>query len=241
MQKLLIADSSEEFSLVLAGSLRTAFQVECCTTGDQALTLLRSLKPDILLLDLMMPELDGLEILRSVKEEQLCRCVIVTSAFASDYLLESIRELPVDYFYRKPCSVASITDRIADLAARIGPGRTNPDPHCAVSSTLLALNIPTHKKGFRYARCGILMLAGDPDLQVTKEVYPAIAKEFSTSTTAVEKSIRGAIDSAWETHDPAVWRRYFHPAANGRIPRPTNTQFLSRLADVVASYTQKQA
>ena len=241
MQKLLIADSSEEFSLVLAGSLRTSFQVECCTSGDQALVLLRSLKPDILLLDLMLPELDGLEILRIVKEEQLCRCVIVTSAFASDYLLEAIRELPVDYFYRKPCSMAAIAERIADLSVRIGPGHTRPDPHCAVSSTLLALNIPTHKKGFRYARSGILMLARDPDLQVTKEVYPSIAKEFGTSATAVEKSIRSAIDSAWEPHNPAVWRQYFHPAASGQIPRPTNTQFLSRLADVVASYTVQQA
>ena len=241
MQKLLIADSSEEFSLVLAGSLRTSFQVECCTAGDQALALLRSLKPDILLLDLMLPELDGLDILRVVKEEQLCRCVIVTSAFASDYLLEAIRELPVDYFYRKPCSLSSITDRIQDLAGRIGPGSAQPDPHCAVSSTLLALNIPTHKKGFRYARCGILMLASDPDLQVTKEVYPAIAKEFGTSSTAVEKAIRSAIDSAWESHNPSVWCQYFHPAVSGGIPRPTNTQFLSRLADVIAGYARKQA
>ncbi len=241
MQKLLIADSSEEFSLVLAGSLRTSFQVEYCTTGDQALVLLRSLKPDILLLDLMMPELDGLDILRIVKDEQLCRCTIVTSAFASDYLLEAIRELPVDYFYRKPCSISSIADRITDLAARIGPGPTQPDPHCAISSTLLALNIPTHKKGFRYARCGVLMLAEDPDLQVTKEVYPAIAKDFGTTTTAVEKAIRSAIDSAWENHNPSVWRQYFLPAANGRIPRPTNTQFLSRLADVLASFVRRQA
>ncbi len=241
MQKLLIADSSEEFLMVLAGSLRTSFQVECCTSGNQALNLLRSMKPDILLLDLMMPELDGLDILRVVKEEQLCRCVIVTSAFASDYLLEAIRELPVDYFYRKPCSVSSITDRIMDLASRIGPGQFQLDPHCAVSSTLLALNIPTHKKGFRYARSCILMLAENADQQITKEVYPSVAKEFSTSTTAVEKAIRSAIDSAWERHNPVIWAQYFSPAINGQIPRPTNTQFLSRIADVVASYALKQA
>ena len=241
MQKLLIADSSEEFSLVLVGSLRASFQVEYCTDGTRALDLLRTLRPDLLLLDLMMPGLDGLDILRMVKQEHLCRCVIVTSAFASDYLLEAIRELPVDYFYRKPCCVSSIVDRISDLAARLGPGHTQPDPHCAVSSTLLALNIPTHKKGFRYARCGILLLARDPDQQITKEVYPAIAKEFGTSTTAVEKAIRSAIDSAWESHNPSVWRQYFHPAASGQIPRPTNTQFLSRLADVIAGYTRKQA
>ena len=241
MQKLLIADSSEEFSLVLVGSLRTSFQVESCTDGNQALDLLRTLRPDLLLLDLMMPGLDGLDILRIVKEESLCRCVIVTSAFASDYLLEAIRELPVDYFYRKPCSVASIVDRISDLSARLGPGCAQPDPHCAVSSTLLALNIPTHKKGFRYARCGILVLAKDPDQQITKEVYPAIAREFGTSTTAVEKAIRSAIDSAWESHNPVVWRQYFQPSATGQIPRPTNTQFLTRLADVMSGCVRRQA
>ena len=240
MQKLLIADSSEEFALVLAGSMRASFQAECCTSGDQVPDLLRSLRPDLLLLDLMMPGLDGLDILRIVRDEQLCRCVIVTSAFASDYVLQALQELPVDYFFRKPCSLSSITDRILDLAARIGPGQAAPDPHCAISSILLALSIPTHKKGFRYARSCILLLAENPDRQITKEVYPEVAREFATSTTAVEKAIRSAIDSAWECHNPAVWRQYFLPAAGGQIPRPTNTQFLSRIADVITSYAVKQ-
>ena len=240
MQKLLIADSSEEFMLVLAGSLRASFQVECCSGGERVPDLLRSLRPDLLLLDLMMPGLDGLDILRIVRDEQLCRCVVVTSAFASDYLLQAIGEMPVDYFFRKPCSPGSITERLLDLSARIGPGCGTPDTHCAISSILLALNIPTHKKGFRYARSCILLLAENPDCQITKEIYPEVAREFSTSTTAVEKAIRSAIDSAWECHDPAAWQQYFPPVGSGRIPRPTNTQFLSRIADVISSYALRQ-
>ena len=241
MLKLLIADCSENFQAILAGAVQTAFYVECCSTGGQLRSLLHSFKPDILVLDLMLPELDGLELLQEIREEALCRSCIVTSAFVSSYLLEALQELPVDYFYRKPCSPTAVAHRIEDLAERLSPSPTMPDPQGAISGTLLALGMPVHKKGFRYARRGILMLAQDPDSQITKEVYPTIAKEYRSTPFAVEKALRSAIDYAWEDHDPDIWGRYFPPVLDGQIPRPTNTKFLSRLADVMAGYLQKQA
>lgn len=235
MQKVFIADHCEDFSLVLAGTLRAKYRVETCPDGAKSLTLIRSSRPDVLIMDLMLPNTSGMDILKAVKEERLCSAVIITGRFFSDYMLECLRRYPVDYVTMKPCAIQSITDRVEELCAGMHPNQAQqPDPHCAVSSMLLALNIPTHKKGFRYCRHGILMLAEDPGQQVTKEVYPVIAKQFGTSKTAVEKAIRSAIDSAWESRNDDLWRQYFTPAPNGQIPKPTNTQFLSRLADAVA-------
>lgn len=235
MQKVFIADHSEDFSMVLTGALQSKYQVEVCGDGAQVLERLRAFGPDVLILDLMLPGIPGLDLLRTVRQEQLCPAVIITSRFISDHVLECLQRLRVDYVLRKPCSIQSILDQVEELCSELIPNRAHqPDPHCVVSTILLALNVSTHKKGFRYCRQGILMLAEDPGAQVTKEIYPAIAKQFGTSNTAVEKAIRSAIDSAWENRANDLWRQYFTPASNGQIVKPTNTQFLSRIADTVA-------
>ena len=86
-----------------------------------------------------------------------------------------------------------------------------------------------------------ILLLQDPTLQVTKEVYPAIAKEYGTSNLAVEKAIRAVIEVAWENRNDSLWRQYFPLAPTGQIPRPTAGQFLTRLADAVGSVVRKQA
>lgn len=235
MYKVFIADFSEDFSLVLAGALRANYAVETCSDGAAALSRIRSARPDVLILDLMLPGTPGLDILRAVRTERLCSAVIVTGLYFSDYVMEALRRYQVDYVTLKPCSIQSLLDRVEDLCTGMDEKTVHaPDPHCAISSMLIALNVPTHIKGFRYSRQAILMLSENPDQQVTKEVYPAIAKQFSTSNTAVEKAIRSAIDTAWESRNDRLWRQYFNPAPNGQIPKPTNTQFLTRLADALA-------
>ncbi len=234
MQKVFIADHNEDFSLILAGALRSRFLVETCPDGARALERLRAEHPDVLILDLMIPGVSGMELLKYVRTEQLCSIVIVASQFFSTYLLDALQRYQVDYAARKPCSIQSIVDRLDDmLSDDSAPVPTTPDPQDAVTSMLLALNMPTHRKGFRYCRLGILMCAQDPTLQVTKAVYPTIGKQFSTSKLAVEKAIRSVIETAWENRSDSIWRQYFPPAPNGQIPKPTNTQFLFRLADTL--------
>lgn len=235
MQKVFIADQSEDFSALLAGTLQAKYQVAVCGDGNVLLPRLRQFQPDVLILDLMMAGITSFELLRQVKQESLCSAVIITSRFISDHVLECLERVGVDYVLRKPCTIRAILDQVDELcSARSVDVAQQPDPHCVVSSMLLALNVSTHKKGFRYCRQGILMLAEDPSAQITKGIYPAIAKQCGTSSTAVEKAIRSAIDSAWENRSNDLWRQYFTPAPNGQVPKPTNTQFLTRLADVVA-------
>ena len=234
MQKILIADENEDFSLILAGALRSRFWVECCRDGARALERIRTEHPDVLSLDLMIPGMSGMDLLRAVRTEGLCNVVMVTSRFFSDYVMDALQRYQVDYVARKPCTIQSIVDRLEDMLAETGAAvPTVPDSENLLTSMLLALNMPTHRKGFRYCRMGILMCAKDPGLQVTKEVYPAIAKEFGSTSLAVEKAIRSAVEAAWNNRNDSLWRQYFPPAPNGMIPKPTNTQFLFRLADAL--------
>ena len=242
MQKVLIADHNEDFALILAGALRGRFLVETCPEGARALERLRRERPDVLILDLMIPGMQGLELLKTVRTEGLCGVVIVASAFYSNYVMDAIQRYQVDYAVRKPCSVQFVIDLLDDMLAvpeLIVTG--SPDPESVVASMLLALNMPSHRKGFRYLRMGILMCAQDPTLQVTKRVYPEIAKEFGTSKQAVEKAIRAVIDVAWKNRNDNMWRQYFPAAADGKIPKPTNTQFLFRLAEAMELGRQTMA
>lgn len=234
MQKVFIADQSEDFSLILAGALRARFQVETCSDGARALERLRREHPDVLILDLMIPGMPGMDLLKTVRTEGLCPVVMVTSRFFSPYVMDALQRYQVDYAVRKPCPVESLIERLEDMlevSETVTP--TVPDSDSVLTSMLLSLGIPSHRKGFRYCRMGILMCAKDPTLQVTKEVYPTIAKEYGTSNLAVEKAIRAVIDAAWNKRNDSLWRQYFPPAPNGQIPRPTNTQFLFRLADAM--------
>ena len=241
MQKVFIADHNEDFSLILAGALRARFLVEICPDGAQALERLRASHPDLLILDLMIPGISGMDLLKYVRTEQLCSAVVVTSQFFSPYLLDALQRYQVDYAARKPCTVQSIVDLLEDILSLPAPVPAPPDPGNAVTSMLLALNIPSHRKGFRYCRMGILMCAEDPSVQMTKSVYPFIAKECSTSKLAVEKAIRAIIEAAWRNRNDSIWRQYFPPAPNGQIPKPTNTQFLFRLADALETGRDRMA
>lgn len=235
MHRIIIADNSADFSQGLGGALRSRFLVEVCTDGPSTLELLRQRSADVLVLDLMIPGLDGMKLLEFVHQEQLASAVIVTSLFLSDYIAAALSRCGVDYAAIKPCSVSSLAERVEELCAGLDTEPEQPDPHCAVTSILLALGLRTNKKGFRYIRDSVLMLAREPGLQVTKNVYPDVGKAAGGNAQSVEKAIRTAIAAAWEQRDNDIWRRYFAPGPDGQVPRPTNSEFLTRLADIVAA------
>ena len=115
--KLLIADGNEEFRRALAAELQGAYHVRCCGDGKEALSLLRSFVPDVLVLDLMLPELDGISLLQSAASAGLCPMVLVTSRFYNDYILGALGELSVGYMMRKPCDIPATAARHGRPAA----------------------------------------------------------------------------------------------------------------------------
>lgn len=175
--KLLIADGNEEFRRALAAELQGAYHVRCCGDGKEALSLLRSFVPDVLVLDLMLPELDGISLLQSAASAGLCPMVLVTSRFYNDYILGALGELSVGYMMRKPCDIPATAARIGDLSRHIrAPLVTPPDPQTQVTNLLLSLNIPSKLRGYAYLREAIPRMMKDPDQPITKVLYPAVAR-----------------------------------------------------------------
>ena len=232
--KLLIADGNEEFRQALAEELQGAYYVRCCGDGKEALSLLRSFGPEILVLDLMLPGLDGISLLQSAAASGLRPMVLVTSRFYNDYVHEAMEELGVGYLIRKPCDIPATASRIADLSRHIRPPQVSlPDPRTHVSNLLLSLGIPTKLRGYAYLREAILLMAKDPDQPITKELYPSVGSLCGCKGTHVERSIRSAIETAWKQQDSRIWQLYFRTGPDGVIPRPSNAAFISRLADAL--------
>lgn len=238
MHRVILADQSGDFSTLLSGALQSRFQVEVCDSGLQLLERLRRGRADVLILDLMMSGTDSLHLLEIVRREDLASAVIVTSLFYSDYLARCLPRYGVDYAVRKPCSISGLVQRVEELCEDLT--LPEPDTHCAVTAILLSMGFQTSKKGFRYIRESILLLSRDPALQITKTVYPQVAKACGVNPCGVEKAIRAAIASAWASRDDALWRLYFPAAPGGQVCRPTNSAFLTRIADALAADSRQR-
>lgn len=232
MLKLLIADGTEEFRLALADALRGSYLVRLCQEGQETLAALRAYKPDVMVLDLMLPGLDGISLLHQAAEAGIRPIVLATTRFANDYVLEAAEKLGVGYVMIKPCDVKATVARLSDLSQRISPPAvTQPDTRTAASNLLLTLGVPTKLRGYNYLREALLQDIRDPSQSVTKELYPAVGAVCGANKDQVERSIRSAISTAWNRRDDQVWRLYFQPGPDGSVPRPTNAAFISRLAE----------
>ena len=229
--KLLIADDCDEFRQALADTLPNRYILRTCRSGDQALELLRSFRPDILVLDLMLSGIDGLTLLQTAADEGIHSKVLVNAYQISPYVQRILDRLQVDYTMRKPCSLQAIAARVADLAADAQPlPPSSFDPEDLISTVLLHLGLGAHLDGFRYLLSAVPLYSHDTNQAITKELYVAVAELHGKESRQVERSIRSAIDRAWQQRTDKIWAQYFTPDPHGIVPRPSNGRFISRLA-----------
>ena len=242
MQRILIADESEEFQLALTELLEGRYEVVCCADGNRALEQMRSERMDLVVLDLTIPGLDGMGLLKAIRSEGLSGTVIVTGRLFSDYAMEALSRFQVDYAMQKPCSMTSLMERIDELCGNgAGEEMCTFHPVDAVEGILLSLNMSRRRLGYQYCCDLILMMGRQTDIQITKTAYPEVAKRHNTSEKSVEKTVRAAIHAAWEGRNDSVWSRYFPVAPNGQIPRPTNTEFIISIAAEIAARAKQAA
>ena len=237
--KLLIADGSEDFRMALADALRGTYQVRHCADGDQARMLLGSFRPDVLVLDMMLVGMDGISLLHWAIGAGHCPTVLATTRFVSDYILESAERFGISYIMVKPCDIRAVAARIGDLSTRIHPPRQpQADARTQVTGLLLTLGVPVKLRGYAYLREAILVMARNTGQSITKELYPAVAEICGCASVHVERSIRSAISAAWEVRDETVWKLYFPPDGDEKIPRPTNGAFILRMASCLEPENQ---
>lgn len=236
MLKLLIADGTEEFRLALAEQVAGRYVIKTCQQGKTALELLVSFRPDVMVLDLMLPGLDGISLLQQAAEKGIHPMVLATTRFINDYVLDSVTKLGVGYLMVKPCDVKATATRLEDLREHMnGPAIARPEPKTVVSNLLLSLGVPAKLRGFAYLREAILESVRRPGQLMTKEIYPTVGAICDASRDQVERSIRSAIAAAWNHRDEKVWRQYFAAGPNGSMKRPSNGVFIVSIAERMAN------
>ncbi len=236
MLKLLIADSTEEFRLALAGQLAGSYIIRCTQQGKETLEQICTFRPDVVVLDLMLPELEGISILQRTAEQGLQPIVLATSRFINDYVQEAVTRMGVGYLMIKPCDVQATIDRLADLTGHIDPMRlARPDISTVISNVLLSLGIPSKMRGYSFLRESIVLAIRKPGLLITKEIYPTVGRASDANKEQVERTIRNAITAGFKHGDQQIWRQYFQPGPNGKMKRPSNGTFIYAMAERFAA------
>lgn len=235
IQNLLIADSSEEFALSLSTALQPSFKVYCCKNGKEALEHLQLNVPDVIVLDLMLPEIDGISLLHTIRQWNVHPAILATTRIVSDYVVDNVQKLGIGYLMVKPCDIPSTAERVMDLCRR-EPVSQPSNPRVRVVAILSALGFSSKLKGFSYLQEAIFLMSNHPGMSITKELYPSTGAVFDTNGSLVERSIRTAIQKAWENRDNSAWQRYFLADPDGSVPHPTNAQFISRIAETLRNH-----
>ena len=237
-----IADSAEDFCTGLTAVLQRAGGFHVVGTafdGEQALRLIQERRPDMVVLDLMLPKKDGLAILKALADSDHHPVILATSAFVSTYVSAAAANLGVRYLMQKPCDLTALTEQLE--AIRVGetlrfPSQRRMDKtsiESLVTGIIHEIGVPAHIKGYQYLREAIIIAVNDMDVinAITKVLYPQVAKTFQTTPSRVERAIRHAIEVAWDRGDLDTLQRFFGYTVSNTKGKPTNSEFIALIAD----------
>ena len=257
---VLIADANEDFRLLMADVIGDEGDMEVVGSagnGTEALELVGRLRPDVLVLDLVLTKLDGLEVLRRLPDTGSGTGAIVVSGFINEKVISQCSELGAYYFMPKPCDVPALLTRIREVkgythnaaallksaaAAPAPAARQEPSLEAVVTDIIHEIGVPAHIKGYQYLREAIILTIQDMDVinAVTKVLYPEVAKKFNTTPSRVERAIRHAIEVAWDRGDIETLQKFFGYTVSNIKGKPTNSEFIAMIADCL-SLRMKQA
>ena len=247
--RILIADTNEDFRRLMTEVIRNEEDMElvgCVTDGVDALALTAEHRPDVLMLDLILAKLDGLEVLRRLPDTGSGTKALVVSGFFNDKIVSECAMLGASYFVTKPCDIITLLDRIRQIRAESCPVQASPrqgdaELESEVTEIIHEIGVPAHIKGYQYLREAIILTINDMDIinAVTKVLYPEVAKKFNTTPSRVERAIRHAIEVAWDRGDIEVLQRFFGYTVSNIKGKPTNSEFIAMIADHL-SLKQKQ-
>ena len=244
--RVLIADGNQQFRRQTAEYFRTdkdIIRVEEAADGQAALEKLRQERFDVLITELVMPKLDGLDLVEQLRTEAVNRpgIIIMVSYMRNDSLLQRSFAKGVSYVMLKPIEPEFLHRRMRDLldsgtAEKEIAFSPQPQPKSLdekITSVFLSVGIPAHIKGYHFLREAIRMVYYEPELisRITKELYPGIAKRFNTTPSKVERAIRHAIEVSWMRGKIENMNKLFGFNVYGKNDKPTNGEFIALVAD----------
>jgi two-component system response regulator (stage 0 sporulation protein A) len=253
---VLIADDNKDFCDIISQYLSRQDDIEVvgiAHDGVDTMNQIKRFQPDVLVLDIIMPHMDGLGVLEKLNHESMDNIpkIIILSAVGQDKVTQRAIALGADYYIVKPFDLEVFVRRIRELATN---EFASPDFSLAASAlpnaNLLNYNrersleaeitniihevgVPAHIKGYQYLREAITMVVNDMDLLsgITKELYPGIAQKFNTTPSRVERAIRHAIEVAWSRGRIDTINKLFGYTIHDEKGKPTNGEFIAMVAD----------
>ena len=226
MQTLLIADSNDAFRQQLAEAFAPFYRTLTCGDGQQALDILCQEHCDCLVLDLMLPELDGISRLEIAVAKDIRPIVIAISPLFTQYTFDVAESLGIGYMIRRPCPVQTVVTRMLDLKQRVNPVWASREQ---IHRFLYWLGVPSGYNGYLPLVESLAILAADPSQSITKVLYPEVAKRIGSGPQAVERNIRSALERAWKIRNVERWQLLFPDLDD----RPSNSLFFSRVLETL--------
>ena len=222
-------DSSQDIEVVLDAK-----------DGEEAIKKIEQYqdKFDMIILDLVMPKIDGLEVLQFINEKRIDTKVIILTSYNSQDMIRKVAELGADYYILKPFELDTLKDKILEVLNRytINGGCIDlydNNLQVSITKTLHELGVPSHIKGYQYIREGISIIYNNPSVVggITKELYPEIAKKYNSTSSRVERAIRHAIEISWNRANWDFMESMFGYSVDIDKAKPTNSEFIVTIAD----------
>ncbi len=237
--KMLVLDSNESLTKDIEKYFSSHDVIEvvaCINNGEDGLSyILNNVDNiDVIVMDLVLPKLDGLFILGELAKRKIHKNIIITTNFKDEDTLEEANSYGISYYMLKPINFMSLEKRIMSIHNKI---QTHPitlfNQEKMLTDLLHNLGIPSHVRGYQYIKEGILIVYRNSRSisYITKDVYPLIAKKFDTTPTRVERAIRHAIEISWNRGDINLMEEIFGNSLNVNRDKPTNAEYLTTLAD----------
>ena len=245
-KRVFIADNTEEFCCALTSALQHSdgFQiVGTANDGELAIRMVTESKPDILVLDMMLAKKDGISVLKAISALQPRPVVLATFGFITDYMASAAASLGARYLMLKPCDMNALVERLEEI--RSGEFQRQPASRhtgqtsieTMITNIIHEIGVPAHIKGYQYLREAIIIAVEDMDVinAITKVLYPRIARTYQTTPSRVERAIRHAVERGWSRCDSAVREHYFGGNLRPGRQKPTNAEFIARIANLIRS------
>lgn len=249
--KVLLVDDNQRITTMIENILMEDEEIKVIGTaedGVEALGMIEETKPDLVLLDLIMPKLDGLGVLEKMQQMEGKRPdVIVVSGIAQEKITDTAFGLGAAYYLLKPFDHDMILSHVQKFkpgarAKFIAAGGGTRGEELAkykletdVTNIIHEIGVPAHIKGYQYLRDAIMMSVDDSEMlnSITKILYPSIAKQHGTTPSRVERAIRHAIEVAWSRGKVDTIDELFGYTVHNGKGKPTNSEFVALIADKI--------
>ena len=242
--KIVIADDSADFGKNCAGAFKGyGMSVTLCEKdGRRVVEMIKKEKPDIVLADVFMPNLDILGVLENIKDMKDKPMIMVMSNFDNQKLERETLNAGASYYFLKPFDINNVAERIIQLSGWKNEKEplvlknnvlTDTQLEVMVTDIIHQIGVPAHIKGYHYLREAIVLSVKNSDIvnSITKLLYPTVAKNYGTTASRVERAIRHAIEVAWDRGDIDVLNSYFGFTIQNDRGKPTNSEFIAMISD----------